>query len=64
MMRSCLWPLAILMGAAPCLADDVVVGKPAPDFVATDIDGKKVKLSKYRDGGKKNIALIFSRASW
>jgi len=47
-------------------ADDepAVVGKPAPDFTATGIDGKEFKLSDKLSGGDRNIVLIFSRANW
>ncbi len=32
---------------------------PAPDFTATDADGRTVRLSEYR--GKKNVVLVFNR---
>ena len=41
----------------------VEVGKKAPDFTVTGIDGKKFKLSD-RLGKEKHIVLMFSRASW
>ncbi len=41
----------------------VAVGKPAPDFTATGIDGKPFKLSEVTASGK-NVALMFSRAHW
>jgi peroxiredoxin len=31
----------------------------APDFAATDSEGKTVRLSDYR--GKKNVVLVFNR---
>lgn len=31
----------------------------APDFTATDSEGKTVRLSDYR--GKKNVVLVFNR---
>jgi len=31
----------------------------APDFTATDSEGRTIKLSDYK--GKKNIALVFNR---
>ncbi len=31
----------------------------APDFTATDSEGRTVRLSSYR--GKKNVALVFNR---
>ncbi len=43
--------------------DTVTVGKQAPDFVATGIDGKQFKLSEKIAAGK-NISLLFSRAHW
>ena len=56
----------LLLGTL-CLADDaaseVAVGKPAPDFTVTGIDGKQFKLSE-KTGSGKNVALMFSRAHW
>ncbi len=40
------------------------VGKPAPDFTATGIDGKTFKLKDKLKNGTRNIALMFSRANW
>lgn len=40
------------------------VGKPAPDFTVTGIDGKKFKLSEKLKKGDRNFVLIFSRANW
>ncbi len=31
----------------------------APDFTATDADGRNIRLSEYR--GKKNVVLVFNR---
>jgi hypothetical protein len=44
--------------------EKIVVGKRAPDFTATGIDGKPFKLSEKLKSGKKNIAVMFSRANW
>ena len=56
----------MLLGAV-CLADgaadEVAVGKPAPDLTVTGIDGKQFKLSDKTASGK-NVALMFSRAHW
>ena len=41
----------------------VTVGKQAPDFTVTGIDGKTFKLSDKTKTGK-NVALMFSRAHW
>lgn len=46
------------------MANTVTVGKRAPDFVATGIDGKQFKLSEKLDGDDKNIVLLFSRGHW
>ena len=62
---------ALLAGASFCFGSvafaqtdaKVEVGKKAPDFTATGIDGKKFKLSE-RMGKDKNIVLLFSRANW
>ncbi|MGY8767751.1 MAG: peroxiredoxin family protein [Pirellulales bacterium] len=43
-------------------AADVVEGKKAPDFSATDIKGDTVKLSDWI--GKKKLVIVFSRANW
>src|SRR5947199_3105525 len=39
--------LTVLGLAASALAAEI--GKPAPDFTATDINGKTIKLSDYKD---------------
>lgn len=44
-------------------AERAEVGKLAPDFVMTGIDGKDFKLSD-KTGKHKHIVLIFSRAHW
>lgn len=49
-MKRLLTPLltaAVLLTAAPAIAA-AVVGQPAPDFSATDIDGKEFKLSEHK----------------
>ena len=43
--------------------EKIEVGKPAPDFTVTGVDGKKFKLSEKIAKGK-NVALMFSRAHW
>ena len=42
----------------------VEVGKRAPDFTVTGIDGKRFKLSDKLKDGDTNVALMFSRANW
>ena len=42
---------------------DAKVGRPAPDFVMTGIDGQDAKLSQLTARGK-NVVLMFSRANW
>jgi len=42
----------------------VEVGKPAPDFSMTGIDGKMFKLSDKLKVGDRNVVLMFSRANW
>lgn len=67
MLRRTTFAACLLAVAATTMADEIAsveVGKPAPDFTVTGIDGKTFKLSdKLKDGGK-NIALMFSRANW
>ena len=58
----CLLLLAAVCSAADA-ADAVAVGKSAPDFTVTGIDGKQFKLSDKTASGK-NVALMFSRAHW
>ena len=53
--------------AVAAMADEtpkVEIGKPAPDFAVTGIDGKTFKLSDKLAAGDKNIVLLFSRANW
>ena len=40
------------------------VGKQAPNFSVTGVDGKSVELKNRLEGGKRNVVLIFSRANW
>ena len=54
-------------GLSGSVADEktaVELGKPAPDFTVTGIDGKTFKLSDKLKSGDKNVALMFSRANW
>jgi len=48
-----------LTGAAG--AADLKVGDKAPDFTATDIDGKEVKLSSFLG---KRVSLTFNRGNF
>ena len=65
MLRLIIAATTLLMA---CRADadevKVQVGKPAPDFTVTGIDGKPFKLSEKLNGGKTNVAVMFSRAHW
>lgn len=54
---------AMTLLASAAYSEEVVVGKPAPDFSVTGIDGKSFKLSD-KTGAGKNVALMFSRAHW
>ena len=68
MYRTACLALALLASASLCMAADeaeikVEVGKPAPDFVMTGIDGKEFKLSD-KLGKENNVVLMFSRANW
>ena len=56
----------LLVTTTFALADDVTVevGKRAPDFTATALDGTRFKLTDKFQDGKKNVALMFSRAHW
>lgn len=49
-------------GAATA-SSKVQVGKPAPDFEVTGIDGKPIKLSGLTAKGK-NVVVLFDRAHW
>ena len=60
LMAGLLLPTAALAQHA---GGKVSVGKPAPDFTVTGIDGKSFKLSDITATGK-NVVLIFSRAHW
>ena len=55
-----------LLMAAVCLGDEsskAELGKPAPDFSVTGIDGKQLKLSELTSKGN-NVVLLFDRAHW
>lgn len=58
---------SVLLFALSCVstgaAETASLGKPAPDFTATGIDGKPFKLSEKTATGK-NVVLMFSRAHW
>lgn len=66
-MRTLLIAATLAIASPLSFADEpsaVEIGKPAPDFTATGIDGKAFKLSDKLKEGKKNVALMFSRANW
>ena len=58
---SCLLLATVVHAEAPNAS--LAVGKPAPDFTVTGIDGKEFKLSDVTASGK-HVALMFSRAHW
>lgn len=67
MLRFTTFAACLLAVATATFADEaakVEVGKPAPDFTVTGIDGKTFKLSDKLKSGDKNVALMFSRAQW
>jgi peroxiredoxin len=39
--------------------EEIAIGKEAPDFELTDVEGRTVHLSDYRD--KKHVILNFTR---
>jgi len=41
------------------MTDSVGVGLAAPDFELTDVQGRAVRLSGYKD--QKNVVLVFTR---
>lgn len=45
-------------------ANAVAVGKPAPDFAVTGIDGKEFTLSDRLKDKEHHVLLVFSRAGW
>ncbi len=51
--------VVFLTGAAG--AADLKVGDKAPDFTATDVDGKEVKLSSFLG---KRVSLTFNRGNF
>lgn len=65
-MKRYVFPLILMLVSSICVAQDnrIKVGSPAPDFVATGIDGKAFRLSEKLADGDKNIILLFSRAHW
>ena len=42
-------------------AQGPIEGQPAPDFSASNVLGKQVKLSSFRGS---NVVLVFTRAHW
>jgi hypothetical protein len=65
-MNRYLFAAAMLATSVACgndAASEVQVGRAAPDFSVTGIDGKAFKLSDKTKAGK-NVALMFSRAHW
>ncbi|HAD62137.1 MAG TPA: hypothetical protein DCG12_23100 [Planctomycetaceae bacterium] len=66
-MKRALFALMITLTGSQLVANEPVeieVGRKAPDFEMTGIDGKKFKLSDKLKSGRKNVVLIFSRANW
>ena len=66
-MKKLLLLTMMAVGTSIAVADEktaIEVGKPAPDFTVTGIDGKTFKLSDKLKSGEKNVALMFSRANW
>ncbi len=68
MKRTACLAIAFLACASLCTAADdaaekVEIGKRAPDFKMTGIDGKEFKLSD-KLGKENNVVLMFSRANW
>ena len=69
-IQSSLCQLAILLSLSGLgVADEtnepikeVKAGQSAPDFALASHAGRQVSLSDFR--GKKNVVLLFSRASW
>jgi peroxiredoxin len=41
------------------MAEQVSVGRSAPDFELTDVQGNAIRLSDYR--GEKHVLLVFAR---
>ena len=67
MLRKFSLGLCLAIVASVASADEVPqaeVGKSAPDFTATGIDGRTFKLSDKLKSGDKNVVLLFSRANW
>ena len=66
-MKNALLLTMLAAGMSGAIADEKVgveVGKPAPDFTVTGIDGKTFKLSEKLNSKETNVVLIFSRANW
>ena len=55
--------MTIALTSGWAAAQELEIGKPAPDFTVTGIDGKEFKLSDITGSGK-HVGLMFSRANW
>ena len=62
-LAGCLLTILPTLPAQDAAPAKVAVGKPAPDFTVTGIDGKPIKLSALTGKGK-NVVLLFDRAHW
>lgn len=62
LMDSQLLAVVFALFSPSLFAEEVAIGDQAPDFQATDIHGKTVKLSDWI--GEKKLVVVFSRAHW
>jgi len=56
--------VSLVLWSAEGRADELKTGDRAPDFAATGLDGKPLKLSSFQGNDGKNVVLVFNRGHW
>jgi hypothetical protein len=56
--------LGALAPSAESRGDELKIGDRAPDFAATGLDDKPLRLSSFQGNEGKNVVLVFNRGHW